>query len=174
MIATARSAKGTITYNELASRITGLRLEPDSLALRELLVEISLAEDMAGRGMLSVVVVHQGEDCLPGHGFFTLARGFGRDTSSKEKLWAAEFAESGKFGRRVSPKIEERSVTDLALGWTCWLRFKLHRGAVGPKFTRQGLQPSAQKPLLGSSTSLVFVKSAASTRPLWMALRLRA
>jgi hypothetical protein len=92
MIATARSAKGTITYNELASRITGLRLEPDSLTLRELLVEISLAEDMAGRGMLSVVVVHQGEDCLPGHGFFTLARGFGRDTSSKEKLWAAEFA----------------------------------------------------------------------------------
>jgi hypothetical protein len=92
MIATARSAKGTITYNELASRITGLRLEPDSLALRELLVEISLAEDMAGRGMLSVVVVHQGEDCLPGHGFFTLARGFGRDTSKKEKLWAAEFA----------------------------------------------------------------------------------
>ena len=44
MIATARSAKGTITYNELASRITGLCLEPDSLALRELLVEISLAE----------------------------------------------------------------------------------------------------------------------------------
>jgi hypothetical protein len=92
MIATARSAKGTITYNELASRITGLRLEPGSLALRELLGEISLAEDMAGRGMLSVVVVHQGEDCLPGHGFFTLARGFGRDTSKKEKLWAAEFA----------------------------------------------------------------------------------
>jgi hypothetical protein len=92
MIATARSAKGTMTYNELASRITGLRLEPDSLALRELLGEISLAEDMAGRGMLSVVVVHQGEDCLPGHGFFTLARGFGRDTSKKEKLWAAEFA----------------------------------------------------------------------------------
>jgi hypothetical protein len=92
MIATARSAKGTMTYNELASRITGLRLEPDSLALRELLGEISAAEDMAGRGMLSAVVVHQGEDCLPGHGFFTLAQGFGRDTSNKEKLWAAEFA----------------------------------------------------------------------------------
>jgi len=92
MIATARSAKGTMTYNELASRITGVRFEPDSLALRELLGEISAAEDMAGRGMLSVVVVHQGEDCLPGHGFFTLAQGFGRDTSNKEKLWAAEFA----------------------------------------------------------------------------------
>ena len=92
MIATAQTAKGTMTYNELASRITVARLEPDSLALRELLGEISAAEDMAGRGMLSVVVVHQGEDCLPGHGFFTLAQGFGRDTSNKEKLWAAEFA----------------------------------------------------------------------------------
>jgi hypothetical protein len=92
MIATARSAKGTMTYNELASRITGVRFEPDSLALRELLGEISATEDMAGRGMLSVVVVHQGEDCLPGHGFFALAQGFGRDTSNKEKLWAAEFA----------------------------------------------------------------------------------
>jgi hypothetical protein len=92
MIATAQTAKGTMTYNELASRITGVRFEPDSLALRELLGEISAAEDMAGRGMLSVVVVHQGEDCLPGHGFFTLAQGFGRDTSNKEKLWAAEFA----------------------------------------------------------------------------------
>ena len=92
MIATAKSAKGTTTYNELASRITGLRLEPDSLALRELLGEISAEEDMAGRGMLSVVVIHQAEDCLPGHGFFTLARGLGRDTSNKEKLWAAEFA----------------------------------------------------------------------------------
>src|SRR6516165_362908 len=60
MIGTARSAKGTMTYNELASRITVARLEPDSLALRELLGEISAAEDMAGRGMLSVVVIHQG------------------------------------------------------------------------------------------------------------------
>ena len=92
MIGTARSAKGTMTYNELASRITVARLEPDSLALRELLGEISAAEDMAGRGMLSVVVIHQGEDCLPGHGFFTLARGLGRDISNEEKLWAAEFA----------------------------------------------------------------------------------
>jgi hypothetical protein len=92
MIAAARSAKGTITYDELASQIRSLRLEPVSLALRELLGEISFAEDMAGRGMLSVVVVHQSGDGLPGHGFFTLARGLGRDTSNQEKLWAAEFA----------------------------------------------------------------------------------
>jgi hypothetical protein len=89
-----------MTYNELASRITGLRLEPDSLVLRELLGEISLAEDMAGRGMLSVVVVHQGEDNLSGHGFFTLARGLGRDASDKEKLWAAEFARVRKVWKR--------------------------------------------------------------------------
>jgi hypothetical protein len=92
MIATARSAKGTMTYNELASRITVLHLEPDALALRELLGEISTAEDTVGHGMLSAVIIHKGEDCLPGHGFFTLARGLGRDTSNEEKLWATEFA----------------------------------------------------------------------------------
>jgi hypothetical protein len=59
MIATAQSAQGTITYNELARRIVSLRLESGSVALRELLGEISLAEEMAGRGMLSAVVVHQ-------------------------------------------------------------------------------------------------------------------
>jgi len=32
------------------------------------------------------------KDCLPGHGFFTLAQGFGLGISNKEKLWAAEFA----------------------------------------------------------------------------------
>ena len=43
MIATARSAKGTMTYSELSKQITSLRLGPDSLALRELLGEISVA-----------------------------------------------------------------------------------------------------------------------------------
>jgi hypothetical protein len=85
-IVAARSDKGTITYNELARQIISLRLEADSLALRELLGEISLAEEMAGRGMLSVVVVHQGGDGLPGHGFFTLAKGLGRDTTDQARL----------------------------------------------------------------------------------------
>ena len=92
MIATARTAKGTITYNELARRIASLRLAPDSPTLRELIGEISFAEDAAGRGMLSVVVIHQGGDGLPGHGFFTLARGLGRDISDQKKLWATELA----------------------------------------------------------------------------------
>jgi hypothetical protein len=97
MIAAARSAGGTMTYNELASKITSLRLEPGSLALRELLSEISLAEDIAGRGMLSAVVVHQGEDGLPSRSFFTLARGLGRDTSDHDKLWALELSKVHKI-----------------------------------------------------------------------------
>jgi hypothetical protein len=80
-----------MTYNELARQIISLRLEPDSLALRDLLGEISVAEDMAGRGMLSAVVVHQGGDGLPGHGFFTLAKGLGRDTNDQQECWAVEF-----------------------------------------------------------------------------------
>jgi hypothetical protein len=97
MIATARSAKGTMTYNELASRITGVRFEPDSLALRELLGEISAAEDMAGRGTLSVVVVHQGEDCFP--------------------LWARHKQQGKALGRRIrkSPgSLEGKSVRNPA------------------------------------------------------------
>ena len=90
MIATAQSAQGTITYNELARRIVSLRLEAGSLALRELLGEISLAEEMAGREMLGAVVVHQGRDGLPGHGFFTLAKGLGRDTNDEVRFWTIE------------------------------------------------------------------------------------
>jgi hypothetical protein len=85
-----RSAKGTMTYSELSKRITSLRLGPDSLALRELLGEISAAEDSAGRGLLSAVVVHQGGDGRPGQGFFVLAKGLGRDTNDQKKCWPTE------------------------------------------------------------------------------------
>ena len=37
----------------------------------------------AGRGMLSVIVVHKVGDMQPGPGFFQLAKKLGRDTSDK-------------------------------------------------------------------------------------------
>src|SRR6516165_8402888 len=103
MIATAQSAKGTMTYNELASRITGLRLEPDSLALRKLLGEISAAEEMAGRGMLSVVVVHQGEGLPPRP----------RLLYTGARLWARHKQQGKALGRRIrkSPgSLEDESI----------------------------------------------------------------
>jgi len=109
MIVTARNAKGTMTYNELARQIISLRLEADSLALRELLGEISLAEEMAGRGMLSVVVVHQGGDGLPGHGFFTLAKGLGRDTNDQQECWAVELGKVRAVWREAQSQTQKNS-----------------------------------------------------------------
>jgi hypothetical protein len=45
-----------------------------------MLGEISL-EGAAGRGMLSVIVVHKDGDMQPGPGFFELAEELDRDTS---------------------------------------------------------------------------------------------
>jgi hypothetical protein len=90
MIAAARSPKGTMTYDELTRLITAVHFEPNSLALRELAGDISFEEDMAGRGMLSAVVVHQGADELPSQHFFTLAKGLGRDTTDQERFWMSE------------------------------------------------------------------------------------
>ena len=55
-MAAMRGRKGTMTY-----------LEPDSLPLRDLLGEISLAEDYRGTRNLSGIVVHHGGDELPCH-----------------------------------------------------------------------------------------------------------
>ena len=81
--------EGRITYSDLAARVTSISLQAWSYALAALLGEISKEEDLAGRGMLSVIVVHK-EDKKPGHGFFSLAKDLGRDISDKEKFWIDE------------------------------------------------------------------------------------
>ena|SRR6516225_8527359 len=92
MIAAARSTKGIMTYDELARLITTVHFEPSSLTLRELIDDTSFEEDMAGRGMLGAVVVHQDANGLPSQHFFTLAKGLGRNTTDQESFWASELA----------------------------------------------------------------------------------
>lgn len=82
--------RGMIPYSDLVSRIETIRMEPDSFALAHMLGEISEAEDAAGRGMLSVIVVHKVGDMQPGPGFFQLAKKLGRDTSDKTTCWIEE------------------------------------------------------------------------------------
>jgi hypothetical protein len=103
MTSAARSAKGMITYSDLITKITALPLAPDSMALRELLGDISREEDQTGHGMLSVVVVHkEGNDRgRPGNGFFILAQELGRDTRDREKFWISEFAKVQAFCKRA-------------------------------------------------------------------------
>jgi hypothetical protein len=60
------------------------------VGLCDLLGEIAREEDDAGRGMLTVVVVHKTGDMQPGPGFFELAQELGRDTSDIDKCWIDE------------------------------------------------------------------------------------
>ena len=79
-----------IAYSELVARIYSLDLEPQGERLAYLLGEISTAEHEAGRGMLTVLVVHKQGDQMPGPGFFQLASSLGHDTKDREALWIGE------------------------------------------------------------------------------------
>ena len=79
-----------IAYSDLVAKIHSLDLEPQSDHLAHMLGEISTAEHEAGRGMLTVVVVHKHGDQMPGPGFFQLARSLGHDTKDREAFWIGE------------------------------------------------------------------------------------
>jgi hypothetical protein len=83
-------AQETIPYSDLVNQVTSITLDPRSQALAFMLGEISSEEDSAGRGMLTVIVVHKFGDMTPGPGFFDLARQLGRDTSDILKCWIDE------------------------------------------------------------------------------------
>ncbi len=65
MVALA-ARKDLIAYSDLVAEIRSLDFEPQEDRLAHLLGEISTAEHEAGRGMLTVVVVHKHGDQMPG------------------------------------------------------------------------------------------------------------
>ena len=75
----AASEGKTITYSDVGSRI-GLDMEqpPDRNEIRDILDAVSRYEHEQGRPLLSVVVVHAGDDNMPGEGFFKLAQALGK------------------------------------------------------------------------------------------------
>jgi hypothetical protein len=89
MIARART-RGMITYSDLVTAITSVSLQPHDVRLDHLLGEIASEEDKAGRGMLTVVVVHKMGDMEPGPGFYEMAKELGRDTSDLLSCWVNE------------------------------------------------------------------------------------
>ncbi|PWB90319.1 hypothetical protein C5688_11175 [Methylocystis sp. MitZ-2018] len=82
--------RGMIAYSDLVSQIRSVRLVAHDPRLFHLLGQISSEEDEAGRGMLTVIVVHKVGDMQPGPGFFELAKSLGRDTSDILKCWVDE------------------------------------------------------------------------------------
>ncbi|MEX2032251.1 MAG: hypothetical protein WEA81_05235 [Dehalococcoidia bacterium] len=91
-----------IAYSELVRRVQAARLEAHDTRLFQLLGDISVDEDEAGRGMLSVLVVHKTGDYQPGPGFFELAKSLGRDTNDLLACWIQElkFVHTYWSGRR--------------------------------------------------------------------------
>ncbi|HEY1753013.1 MAG TPA: hypothetical protein VGG29_17270 [Caulobacteraceae bacterium] len=89
MIARAR-VRGMIAYSDLAARLTKIKLGAHDSRLFHFLGEISAEEDAAGRGMLTVLVVHKSGDRQPGPGFFELAQLLGRDTTDVLDCWVKE------------------------------------------------------------------------------------
>jgi len=83
-----------VTYSKLVAEIKAaipsLDLDPYDSRLNHMLCEISTEEYKAGRGMLSVVVVHAQGDKMPGEGFFQLAQKLNRDTGDREAFWIDE------------------------------------------------------------------------------------
>jgi len=80
----------TISYSELVAKVTALDLQPHDPRLDELLGQLSSEEEAAGRGMLSVLVVHKTGDLRPGKGFFTCAEQLGLKTADQDALWVAQ------------------------------------------------------------------------------------
>ena len=91
MIGAARRA-GQIAYSDLVAEIRAVDLEPQSPQLARPLGETATDEHAAGRGMLSVVVVHNAGDGMRGSGFFELAETLGHDTRDRVAFWVGELA----------------------------------------------------------------------------------
>lgn len=87
----------TISYSDLTSKVETYEFQPNDPRLYRLLDDLSQEEVAAGRGMLSVVVVHK-DDKQPGVGFFELAKALGRkianvhDAKARDRVFIAELA----------------------------------------------------------------------------------
>jgi len=90
ILQTVAAKRAMIAYSELSNRLRSICIAAHSQAMDQMLGEISSEEVAAGRGMLSVIVVHKTGDMEPGKGFYDLAAELGGDVSDKVKFWVSE------------------------------------------------------------------------------------
>jgi hypothetical protein len=89
----------TIPYTDLVTQIKSMDLRRDSPALWNILGEISTDEDAAGRGMLTVIVVHGVGNMRPGSGFFKLAKKLGKEIPDQQAFWMTELKRVHEYWR---------------------------------------------------------------------------
>src|SRR5205814_10316209 len=78
-----KSGRGMISYSDLSRELRSIQINPHEQAMGHMHGEISTHESQNGRGMLSVVVVHQEGDMEPGSGFYECAESLGSDVSDR-------------------------------------------------------------------------------------------
>jgi len=91
LVATARR-NDRIAFPDLVQEIKSIAFEADDHRLVNLLEEISIAEDQAGRGMLAAVVVPKRGGLQPGPGFSESAQSLGKDTADILGCWLKELS----------------------------------------------------------------------------------
>jgi len=79
-------ARQTITYGELAGRLTSVTLHPYSFIFTRLLQEVCGEEERAGHGQLCALVVSKATG-MPSGGYFGMAAKQGLPTSDLEARW---------------------------------------------------------------------------------------
>jgi len=89
-----------IAYSELVAKMQAIKLDAHDPRLAHLLGEIATEERLAGRGLLTVVVVHKSGDRMPGPGFFELAETLGYDVSDDLAFWSGEMRRVNEVWRR--------------------------------------------------------------------------
>lgn len=93
--------RSMVTYSELVNKLTSLQLDTKQAHHRDILAkmlgEISIAEDKAGRGMLSALVIHKAGDMEPGQGFFECAKSLNKSIPDKTKFWIQQVKKVHKY-----------------------------------------------------------------------------
>jgi hypothetical protein len=81
--------RGTITYGEVAARMSAIIAHPGSYVFQAILRDMCREEETAGRGMLCAVVVLKATG-IPGAGFFKAIVQRRDDCSDPIACWQAE------------------------------------------------------------------------------------
>src|SRR3569833_2653967 len=79
-----------IAYSELVAKMQAIKLDAHDPRLAHLLGEIATEERLAGRGLLTVVVVHKSGDRMPGPGFFKKTKTHKNNNTNKLAFWSGE------------------------------------------------------------------------------------
>lgn len=76
-----------ITYSDLVSKISSVRMEPQDSRRAHFLGEISAEEHGVGRPLIAALAVHK-HDLQPGKGFFEFSRLFGYSFVDDIEFWS--------------------------------------------------------------------------------------